>query len=528
MTNTLQISAFGPSIPKADVTREARRMLETVAPWFSALDVLKSRYSQDGMIFQPVMPPPAYGSRANRKDGRNQYTHWDEQHLLLQRDAARRVAETDPIAIGVLDQMINFLVGTGLTYNAQPKEDLPDEVKDSEQMVKLERACNSRIERFWERYEKSTGWTQTKPGFEAEFIRHSIIDGCRGLRTFRQNDGLLPAQVDPERIRQPAGKTTRDFTFMGVQCQPGNINRRIGYYVATVEGGNELEFVPVNRLQYYTRNVPQNVVHGVSDLFSITDDLEDCGRAIDGIRSGVKQRSKIAVIRSHENADNASLEEFANSQSVDLLGISRFNPVTGENERVTYTPDGAYVDIGSTMKMLTMPAGATQEYIEGVKFCIYALTSRWNLPEFMVVADPGSYNYSSIMVAGGPVVRRFEREQAEFCARFRRLILADLEYAAVMGWLPENVLDLIDVQVKAPSPVIHNRLEEVQADQIEIQDGKLSVQTAQQMRGYDPDREDRNRVEWQEKNPQALDLPSIGLGQLHGGRPGQSTEGMPE
>jgi capsid protein len=529
--NTLQIVPFSASgVPGLTPTPipiptplPPHRVLESTTPWFSELDYLKSRFmGNDGMMWAPVMPTPAYGSRFNRKDGRNQYTHWTEDNLLIMRDAARRQEASEPIAKGLLSQIINFTVCEGFTYKCVPRKELPPEQRNSDRIKKLAERCQLRIDDFWERYERSTGYRQTKAEFEREFVKQSIIDGERFLRMFRRPDGLSVRQLDPECVRQPQGKTPLDGWSMGVLFQLGDIVARRGYFVITQMDTMAGEVVPVDRVLHYTRNVPANVTRGVSDFFSLIDDLTDIGQLVDAIRNGAKQRAKIAIIRSHQDADADTLENFANGQAATLVGLARFNPLTNEQERISWTPDGAILDVGSNMDHKTMPQGATLEHIEAAKFCVYNLSCTWNFPNFMVLGDSNDYNYASVLVVGGPVTRRFKMEQGEFCGRFRQLMRKALEFDGLMGLgdIPEDVLLYIDIQVDGPDPVIHDRAKEVAADKTEIETGVVSVQTVQQKRGYDPMEEERNRQEYEELHPpidkQKLELESAKVGAQFG------------
>lgn len=429
-----------------------------------------------------LYPSTILGSRTNRMYGRNRYQFWTERQLLLQRDAARWLGDNDPLAIGVINQLVNFTAGEECQVTASPKKGL--DVDDG--VLNL---VQSRIEAFKERVMEETGGTQTFEEWCRAYCREAVIDGEKINRIYCTPRGGVVRQIDPEQVTQPPGGTDQEGWHMGVLCEKGDITKRLGYYVTYEPGGAQGELVESRDVVFYKRNTPETVVRGVSDLLPVTDDLADIGRLIDGIRVGAKVKSKIAYIRSLKGATQSVVEDFVRKTGDTLPGASPVNVAGSGKQQVTRetNPPGTVVNAGDNMQISMLPQGATQEYIEAANFCIrVVMAQRWGLPEYMVSADASNNNYASIMVAGGPSVRAFKANQSEIAARIRMIIVRVLEIDMALGKLPMGVLEAVQVVVKFPSPVISDPLAEAQVNQIHLQNEIISKEHWQANIGVDP------------------------------------------
>ncbi len=68
----------------------------------------------------------------------------------------------------------------------------------------------------------------------------------------------------------------------------------------------------------------------------------------------------------------------------------------------------------------------------------------------------------------------------------------------------QQVLNLVELQVEAPSPTVRNKLQEAQQAQIEIPLGCQSPQNYMQEQGRDPDTVQADLDAWKELNGPAL------------------------
>lgn len=497
---------------------------------YDMMDYLGQRpsgYMDDGYggsWSMPVSPMPILGSRNSRKNGRNRYQFWTEWQLLLQRDGARFIADNDPLAIGVIGQLVNFTVGEEAQVNAAVKKGQPKDDSTTE-AVKL---VQGRIDAFKERMAAECGYSQTFEEWCREYAWTAIVDGEKIDRIYCTPSGAVTRRIESEQVTQPPGGTDNDGWHMGVHCAPGDVTKRQGYFITHEPGIMEGDYVESRDVCFYTRNTPVTVVRGVSDLMPVTDDLADIGRLIDGIRVGAKVKSKIAYIRSVKGTTQQGLEDFvAKTRDTSPAGPSR-TPGSGRDGKTRETlPPGTAVNAGDAVDFKTLPAGATDEYINAANFCIRTVMAmRWQLPEYMVNADASNNNFASIMVAGGPSVRAFKANQSSIGARIKMIVRRVLELDMALGLLPMGILSVVDLVIRFPSPVIADPLADAQVKQIEVQGKARSLRSWQTSIGLDPDEEDQQIMLEQERLGQmAQPLPDVFGNIVNGGKgDGQETD----
>jgi len=128
---------------------------------------------------------------------------------------------------------------------------------------------------------------------------------------------------------------------------------------------------------------------------------------------------------------------------------------------------------------------AVRRYLQALQAELRAIASRLVMPEFMLSSDASNANYSSTMVAEGPAVKMFERLQADTIWADLAVMKRVLRAAVAAGRLPENVLDLVDIDADGPSVQTRDRLKDAQADQILFTAGVMSAQTFAARHGLD-------------------------------------------
>lgn len=502
---------YGSAYQLANVPfAEPREAVES----YDTMDYLGQRgagYMDDGYggtWSLPSSPAALFGSRTSRRNGRNRYQFWTEFQLLLQRDGARFIADNDPLAIGVLGQLVNFTVGEEAQVSAAAKKGMPKNDSNDE-ATKLVQA---RIDAFKERMAIECGYAQTFEEWCREYAWTAIVDGEKIDRIYCTPSGAVVRRIESEQITQPPGGTDNDGWHMGVHCEAGDVTKRLGYYITHEPGELQGTYTEARDVCFYKRNTPVTVVRGVSDMMPVTDDLADIGRLIDGIRVGAKVKSKIAYIRSVKGATQQGLEDFVRKTADTAPASPTRTPGSGQNNKTRETlPPGTAVNAGDAVDFKTLPAGATNEYIDAANFCIRTVMAmRWQLPEYMVNADASNNNFASIMVAGGPSVRAFKANQSSIGARIKMIIRRVLELDIALGLLPMGILDVVDLVVRFPSPVIADPLADAQVKQIEVQGKARSLRSWQTAIGLDPDEEDQQIMQEQERLGQAAQpLPNV-------------------
>lgn len=430
-------------------------------------------------------PAGQIGSRTNRVQGKNLYTHWSENDLLRQVSIARTLDATNPIAQGAVSKLVSFVLQGGATYKIVPKakgiKPPSSYIEDGQQQID-----DWRNEYNWQ-FE------------EAEHVRTAIVDGELLIDKARDEDTKEATcfRFEPEQVVQPVGKTEADGWRLGVQHQLGNVRKVLNYNINWGLGnpGNSQPFGTItraDRIIHYKRNVVISSARGVSDFFSNADDLDKVDRALDAIGAGAIAKAKIPYFRKHKEALPGAVEKFAEDNATSTL----YNPLTQRRENRFNPADGTIADIPDTIDVTTMPQGSTLECIEAVNLLIrLTIAHRWSMPEFVASADSSNNNYASIMIAGSPFVIAVRQNQSWFCWVWRECMLWVIKVKIALKMLPADFLEYCDVSVKLPDSVISNALEDEQIRDIRYRNRAISPQTYAAQIQVDYDQESAN---WKE------------------------------
>jgi hypothetical protein len=202
-------------------------------------------------------------------------------------------------------------------------------------------------------------------------------------------------------------------------------------------------------------------------------------------------QSALAFIRQHESATQSQVQNFINTQQLDF---SRFNPLTGQAISYKHIEPGSIADIPRGMQYVQPPgAGNASGFVDILHSSLRGAGCRWNAPEWLATgsgADMAAYTAS--LTAHAPFVRTATQKQLSYKKAYTRVIKQAICVAVDYGRLPEEVFDVIDIQCEAPSIPAKSEL----ANQIRVQGGWKSRETAQQEEGLDPLREMQNIEEY--------------------------------
>lgn len=484
MGETLQ---FGQRYELAKMpNKRALESLDTI----DYLGLPDGRYGDQYGRWYPIsQPTPVFGSRNSRQYGRDRYSFWTEQQLLVQRDAARFLADNDPLALGMVGQLMNFTVGSSPQVIAVPKK-LPGKTNEANGRQAAE-LVQKRIDAFTERMAVESGYTTTFSEYCREYCHSSVVDGEKWDRIFCTRQGAVVRRIEPEQVTQPPGGTDPDGWHLGVRCEPGDVQKRLGYWITYEPGMVRGEYVEARDVVFLKRNTPSTAVRGVSDFLSVTDDMADVGRLVDGIRVGAKVRSKIAYIRSFKGITQSNLEGWVGAQQDTQPTAPNSTPGAGRPMTRETLPPGSVVNAGDVMEIKIPGQGAIDEYINAANFAIRLLAARWQLQEFMANADASNNNYASLLAAAGPTVKAFEAQQEPIAVRLRMIIVRALEYDIALGFLPVGILEAVEVDVKLPSPAMNDPLATATINQMLVMAGVKAKSTWQTEVNLDPEEENQ-------------------------------------
>lgn len=218
-------------------------------------------------------------------------------------------------------------------------------------------------------------------------------------------------------------------------------------------------------------------------LIQYRKNLRRAERLLRNMSAVAQIQSAIALIRKHQAASGAALDQFVRDQAdVDVT-----SPATGRTSQFRRYAPGTILDTTGGIDY-EFPAAA----IDAARFVVVlqaelrAIASRLVMPEFMLTSDASNANYSSTMVAEGPAVKMFERMQNDLIEDDLELMERVLGHAVEAGRLPAEALSAVDVRAIAPTLAVRDRLRDAQADQILVRNGAMSVETMAMRHGMDP------------------------------------------
>lgn len=449
-------------------------------------DMLYDRYWSNGEWWLPAGGGsiPGIGGTANKVQGHDAYVFRTEQELRLQRDRARYIFATEPLAQAIVGHLRAFTVGCGFVYQVKEKKKFTDTL-NTDFLEAMQQCIDDWIDK--------EDWCAR----EQELFNCQVVDGEWFLRIVKQRGEITVRRVEPEHITNPPGGTVYNGWYLGVNCDPHDAETVLGYYFHAYPH-NDGQPLDVDEVIHFKDNVTRNVSRGVSSFFCLADDLDSTGKLIDNCRDGAAARARIAYIRSHKNTTPSAVNSFAAAQASASGTTSGGKSWRGKSSRGTVE-----VDAGENMDISTMPSGDAEGYISAVGMMMRVLGNRWGMPEFMVSGDASNNNYASILVSGGPFVRQIEYTQAKLKRVYKKLMEQVLKNGAKAGTFPVEMLEQVEIDVQAPSPVIQDKLVEAQTYDIEARNKVISPQEWAAKLGRDPEKIQQDWDAWNDANMEA-------------------------
>ena len=200
-------------------------------------------------------------------------------------------------------------------------------------------------------------------------------------------------------------------------------------------------------------------------------------------------QSAIALIRKHRGMNRSGVEQFV-ATGADATVASG---ATGRTRHYSQYGPGTILDAPAGLEYDFPARGLDAASFVGILQAeLRAIAARLVMPEFMFTSDASNANYASTMVAEGPAMKMFERLQASLIEQDRAVMWRVVENAVRAGRLPQNVRELIEIQIIPPSLHVRDQLRGAQVDRIAFDSGILSPQTWSQHLGLDYDQEQKN------------------------------------
>lgn len=421
---------------------------------------------------------PRPGSLHARQDGRNRPFCWTEFDLDEMRSAARWICTKNEVGIGIVNDLVNFTVKRGYTWEARPakgyeQDDLAKQMAgDCQRVIDLDADLNKLKSR------------------ERSSVRRAVRDGEVFVRHFCQDDGTtIHRFVEPEQLREPGGLGAN--CAHGIETDPRDVEIPLAYHITY--DGTEYDRVPASEVSHLKRNVDECVKRGLSDFFSGGENLEGTIKLLRNLRISGAVQAAPAWFEQFPSATKSQVDALSQNRK-DLVNLPPpQSPLSGREVMRERVEPGEIRLITGQREFVGTPAPAGASiHIQIVQACMRALGRRWGMSEWMVSGDASTNSYASSLVAGSPFVNAIECEQDDFGLFFLRWRWVAIRNACRKGLLPYAIADvmrMVDLHYTPPQVAVARESEQATIDHQDITAGVMSLETRAERRGLDFSRE---------------------------------------
>lgn len=382
---------------------------------------------------------------------------YDEADIDLMQETAFKLYYTDPGARGVIDTMVNFVVGRDA--HITPED------------------TNPKVKEYWDEFCETNEFDMKMK----ELVRRCFRDGESFLRFFKpKRRGGVPLVrfVEPDRITDP----NKIHTF-GIQTEKEDVEAVIRYFLKN--GAT----IIAEDMVHTKINVDSNVKRGITFLVGIAKYIVKYGGWLDDRILLNKIRTMFnMIIKVTGISPEAFGEKFADATGKMPSGGTANKQIPKPGSVLISTPGVDY-----EFKNLQIHAPDTAADGRLIELQVAKGT---NLTEYVVRADSSNSNYSSTMVSESPMVRNFESWQDIFEKPLKRIFALVIKRGMKVKRVPANSKTTCSVNFAG---LIHRDIKsETEAYQMQRQNGWVSDRTISEKLGYDYDKE-KKQVEKEDK-----------------------------
>jgi hypothetical protein len=451
-------------------------------------------------------------TRNDRDEGRNFPFFRTEIELAQIRGAARLLATGNENAVGVLNHLTNYVLGTGFKYHAVPKK-----------AARPDAALIARVQQTIENFLEHNLWTGN---LDRELFRRRRRDGERFLGLWHTGAGRVEARtIEPDQVTEPGNqRQIEDWLHsdhdeptswsFGVHSDERDVQNVHGYYVQWSDndtdwdylpGGNSPIFPPLGAnaqdhnawLEHDKSNVDRVVKRGLSDFFCGQATLELARKLLRNIGEGASLQAAIAWIREVVSGTGQSQVQAGQTLRADAMFPSS-SPTGGRMHYVQQYDPGTILTPAPGTKYVSGPMGSERapSFLLAHAALLRNFAVRWGLPEHMVTGSAENNNYASILEAGSPFHKACEAAQSEEKQSHSRVLWRVVWFAwsaGVLGDIPWPKLRAsVDIQIEPPQIEIRDADKETERRKTMFDAGILSRKTWQLQEDLDPDQEEAN------------------------------------
>lgn len=484
------------------------------------------------------------GFPQDRKFGQNYPLIRNEQDLREARATSRLLAETNPLCIGFLAHIKNFVVGTGFKWDVGlrgvkgDRDKADPDVLAGQQVLDEFRQLNG-----WGDDHTATAGDDTdtddapKTNTQAEAWNSAMRDGEYFARLFqgdaRTNGVPRLRRVNPECVYCPPGETPEGPWSFGIQTDPDDRQTRLAYHVADPDRYPQNgEKVPAGKIVHLMLNADSDVKRGVPDLWPLEHEAVHLRKLWRNMSEVSAILSAIAYIRQHApttTGDQIRSMVAQGKSGTDQRSAKWGDTFAGPDQLRTFTRHeaGTIIDVTNQLQYTPGPINAgAPGFLQGMQATLRIFGLRWGCPEYFS-GDASNANFASTLVAGGPFERATQERQGVFRQFQGQLAIRVLLLAAKAGRLTRAQVARLEVRVTPPGVAIANKSEDTQRRATLFDKAGLSQKTWLAEEGYDAEQEAANKAA--EQPPQQQ--PGVGGGPRangteNGGNPPQPDGGQ--
>jgi hypothetical protein len=433
------------------------------------------------------------------------------------RDAARVLEAFCPTAVCILDVLSQFVIFTGFQYQVIQRGDDGDGSTDS----------TDKAQEFIDKWQRDVDWYS----WELELFHRSRRDG-EAFLILEEDDtlGTLSLRsVEPEQVKEPANPESiggrvgapDDASWrFGILTEKEDTSIPLGYWVVSQFNESTLTgqfYEPDEVFHIKTEWIDRQSKRGISDFFSVANDLPGVKKLLRNLREGATVQAAIAWVREHQEG------MMPNPMGASTGGnVSR----TGQTTRHVHYDGPTMLDVTAGLKYTAGPlagVGQSETLIQVLQAALRNIGARWQMPEGVVSGDASNANLASALVAEGPFTRALEARQWFYRNAYKRLLERVLDHAAVAGMLGpsrENILDELEIAVEMPPVIARKQKEDTERDAILSEHGILSNQSWAARADLDFENEKKN-IEEDPIQPLSFEITGEGI---EGGEPEDDTQ----
>ncbi|MBP3956460.1 phage portal protein [Gemmata sp. G18] len=401
------------------------------------------------------------------------------QELNRLRHVSRFLYERNPNASGGINGMGRYTIGTGSAQEVQSTD------PDAEAPESLSKAILALLDEF----KKACCWRIV----EREIYRRYLTDGECFIQLTPMDDGITAMRfIEPDAIVPPSGESFEGPWSWGILTDRDRPGVPVAYNVRDYSTNTERR-VPAQFVHHLKRGSNLNQKRGLPALTACIDELQGGQKLRHASREGEKIRASIAYVRQHAQAPVGAIQSLQSANAAGTYSVATQN---GTHD-ITYQliEPGTVQDIPEGLEYQPPPPSPNSEAAAmSVRLSLEATAAALECPYWLISGDSTASSYASSLTAESPFIKLVEGEQGVLAEYVDAVLTAVIEIAAEQERdnIPMDVLDQIDLHVNYTVPVVRQKLEEAQRNEI-LRLAKIkSPQTISAEEGLDYEKEQAN------------------------------------